>query len=212
MIRRFFREATFTISEHSEAQKLVDEVLNEDSNLYLSNSQIDYDGGFMYDAWVVVVMCMQKIIKPLIKPLGWDVIDVVNDGIFFGESNQQDGVWACIAIDSDLDYISFSYGKDIDDEGEIGVPKINIRLKKCRDEYTFAVKAAAAFISTFRTKIQVPFISFIKSYKNKERLSQLVTEIRDAYTNYKELCNEFCDLGGNEDDIEQIVHDVNRIL
>jgi len=47
---------------------------------------------------------------------------------------------------------------------------------------------------------------------DREKLDQLLDKIRDAYANYKSLCNDFIDEGGDEDEIDGIIHDINQVL
>ena len=48
--------------------------------------------------------------------------------------------------------------------------------------------------------------------QNKEKLNRLLDKLEDLYTQYKAAASEYIELGGDEEDIEDIIHDINQIL
>ena len=45
-----------------------------------------------------------------------------------------------------------------------------------------------------------------------QKIKELLKGIKDAYAHYKSLCNDLIEAGGDEEDIDKIIHDVNRVL
>ena len=54
--------------------------------------------------------------------------------------------------------------------------------------------------------------AFLMNSTDKELLKELLSKVRDTYKEYKGACNAYLEAGGDEDDIEDIVRNVNKVL
>jgi hypothetical protein len=54
--------------------------------------------------------------------------------------------------------------------------------------------------------------AFLMSSTDKELLKELLSKVSDTYAKYKGACNAYLEAGGDEDDIEDIVRNVNKVL
>jgi len=54
--------------------------------------------------------------------------------------------------------------------------------------------------------------AFLMNLVDTQKIKELLKGIKDAYAHYKSLCNDLIEAGGDEEDIDKIIHDVNRVL
>jgi len=54
--------------------------------------------------------------------------------------------------------------------------------------------------------------AFLMNSTDKELLKELLSKVSDTYAKYKGACNAYLEAGGDEDDIEDIVRNVNKVL